>query len=141
MPWIAASVGLFGLGCNEVSSLGPGICNRSPEDNPAVLYTEGTAEGGIYMSSPWEGQLLWWPGGMRYRMVHYLGAEPRLVQGYLGFEPEGLSGTVTEPSDGALALASGNQLELLSVDDEAVVVRNGTCSDFWLLVVATADLP
>jgi hypothetical protein len=141
----AASLGL-GLvaslsGCNEIASLGPEICDRTEEGNPPVPYTEGTVEAGVYMTSPWDGELLWFPGGMRYELFHGLGASPRIVQPYLSFHAQGLdpaSDGVGEPS---LGLAAGNQAELVAVSDESIVLKNGTCSDYWLLVVATAGEP
>jgi hypothetical protein len=144
-PRALSVLGLALLGCNEVSGLGPAICDRSWEKNPPVEYVEGVAEDGVYQSSPWDGELLWYPGGARYRLVHHLPEAPRLVQGWVGFVEGGLAGAagapVVDAASGALAPAAGDQFELLAVDEEAVVVHNGSCSDYWLLVTAAISAP
>jgi hypothetical protein len=121
------------LGCNP---LNPATCDREPEDNPPVRYTEGTAEDGVYMSSPWEGELLWFPGGMQYRLEHKLGAEPQWINTYLSFA---INGT----ESGRLAESAGNQVVIRQVDDVTVLVGNDTCVEYWLLVTAGvgAELP
>lgn len=108
----------------------PRTCDRSEEDNPPVRYTGGTAEDGLYMSSPWDGELLWFPGGMRYDLVHELGTTPRLVQGWLSFDRYGTT------DGGKLGEPTGNQLVVVKVDDTVVRVANDSCADYWLLVVA-----
>lgn len=116
------------LGCNPIN---PITCDRDPEDNPPVRYTEGTVEDGVYMSSPWDGDLLWFPGGMQYRLEHKLGAEPRWIHSYLSFEINGID-------SGRLAEAAGNQVVVREVDDQMLLVHNDSCVDYWLLVTAGA---
>jgi hypothetical protein len=115
-------------GCDRVP---PSVCDREAEDNPAVRYTEGTVEGGVYMSSPWDGELLYFPGGMRYAIEHKLGETPRWIASYLSFERDGTA-------SGALAPAAGNQVVLLDVDAMAITLANDSCVDYWLLVTAGA---
>lgn len=122
-------------GCNEIATFGPNICDRAETSNPLTRYEGGDVVDGVYMSSPWEGELLFFPGGMRYELVHGLGAEPRLVQPYVSFERGG-SDAGPIPT---LSLAVGNQAELVRVDDDVVIVRNNSCSDYWLLVVASSS--
>ena len=55
---------------------GPLTCDRTAEGNPVIRYTEGEAKDGVYMSSPWEGELLYFPGGMHYALEHKLGDRP-----------------------------------------------------------------
>src|SRR5687767_4999082 len=86
-------------GC--LSEIGPATCSRSETDNPAVLYTEGTVEQGVYMSSAWDGELLYFPGGMHYKIEHRLGAVPRSVEFYLSFDQYGAD-------DGTVAPAAGD---------------------------------
>ena len=121
-------------GCNEIATFGPNICDRSEAANPLTRFEGGEAVDGVYMSSPWQGELLFFPGGMRYELSHRLGAEPRLVQPYVSFERGGSDAGPTP----TLSLAVGNQAELVRIDDEVIVVRNNSCSDYWLLVVASA---
>lgn len=124
-----ACVALVGCGPADYNP-GPETCDRSEEQNPPVLFTGGTAEGGVYMTSDWDGELLYFPGGMHYELAHYLGAVPRFFQGYLSFDRHGVA------DEGTIALAQGSQLELVRMDDETLVVRNNECVDYWLLVVA-----
>ncbi|MCC6554275.1 MAG: hypothetical protein IT372_14935 [Polyangiaceae bacterium] len=132
---LAVTLGALGAGCGD---LAPKTCDRSEDANPPVLYTEGTVEGGVYMSTPWDGGgggasgLLYFPGGMRYEIEHKLGGIPRWWQLYLSFDREGIE-------TGTLAQAAGNQAEVLHVDACKLVVANGSCSEYWLLVVAGAS--
>lgn len=120
---------LAGCGPDDYNP-GPETCDRSEEHNPPVLYTQGTVENGIYMTSDWDGELLHFPGGMHYELEHFLGGTPRFFQAYLSFDRHGTA------DDGTLALAEGNQVELVRMNDETMVVRNAECVDYWLLVVA-----
>ena len=61
-------------GCGVASAIGPTTCDRSEQANPPVFYSEGTAKNGVYMSSAWDGELLYFPGGMWYNIEHKLGA-------------------------------------------------------------------
>jgi hypothetical protein len=136
---VGLTAALVGAGCT--SEGGANACDRSAEANPLVTYREGDAEGGVYMTSGWDEELLYFPGGMRYEIVHGLGATPRLWQAYLSFQARGLAGGSDDPGDaerGTLALAAGNQVELVEVDACTITVANATCADYWLLVVADA---
>ena len=119
-------------GCDQVNAIGPTSCDRSAETNMPILYTEGSVEGGIYMTSPWDGELLDFPGGRRYQLEHQLGAVPRFFQAYLSFNPTGIL------DGGTVAPAAGNQVEVNDVTDTSIVVINGSCVDYWLLMVAGA---
>jgi hypothetical protein len=119
---------LFASGCNVLNSIGPN-CDRSAANNEPAKYTEGKTENGVYMTSPWAGELLWFPGGMRYELPHGLGATPHFVQAWLSFDQ---CGTKTS----TVAQASGNQAEVRVVDQDKLVIVNGSCVDYWLLVVA-----
>ena len=126
-------------GC--VSDLGPTTCDRSESGNPAVLYSEGVASDGVYMSSPWDGELLYFPGGMRYELEHHLGATPRFFQPYLSFSrygTKGASGESDESESSALSPAAGNQVEVTDLNPTTMTVINGSCVEYWLLVVAEA---
>ncbi|WP_437635202.1 hypothetical protein [Sorangium sp. So ce854] len=105
-------------------------CDRTEDANPPIEFTEAVAEGDIYETSAPDGELLHFPGGMRYALKHHLGGRPRWWQVYLSFEPDGTR------SGGTLAHAAGNQAEVICVDDQHLVVMNGSCSEYWLRVVA-----
>ncbi len=49
---------------------------------------------------------------------------------YLSFERYGTK------SGGTLAQAAGNQAEVTCVDDRHLIIVNGSCSEYWLRVVA-----
>jgi hypothetical protein len=123
----AITLAAASTGCETFS---PRACDRSDEGNPTVRYTGGTVEDGVYMSSPWDGELLYFPGGMRYDLVHELGARPRWWAGYLSFDRYGTS------DGGVLAEPAGNQLVVAEVDDTVLRVVNDSCVDYWLLVAA-----
>jgi hypothetical protein len=125
---ILAVLALASLGCDR---LPPSACDRSAEGNPAVRYTEGTVDDGVYMSSPWDGELLYFPGGMHYALEHKLGVVPRWIASYLSFDRYGTQG-------GTLAPAAGNQVVLIDVDTTVITVANDSCVDYWLLVTAAA---
>lgn len=120
-----------GAGCGPLADAGPSDCSRSADSNPLTPYTEGTVENGVYMSSPWNGELLYFPGGMRYEIRHQLGELPRWWQVYLSFDRYGAE-------TGTLALAAGDQAEVIEVTDEALFVVNASCVEYWMLVVASA---
>lgn len=119
---------LGALGCGN-AGLASSTCDRSEQANTPIRYSEGMAENGIYMSSAWDGELLYFPGGMRYLIEHQLGEIPRYWQFYLSFDQEGVK-------TGVIGLAAGNQAELRGIDAETLTVVNGSCVDYWLLVVA-----
>jgi len=123
--WAAiVAIAAGSLGCDSFIT-----CDRSLEDNPFVRYTEGTVEDGVYMTSPWEGELLNFQGGTHYSLVHGLGERPRWVQSYLSFD--------RRPTDGGhLAQSAGNQVVILRVTDEVIQLANDSCVDYWLLVSA-----
>jgi hypothetical protein len=121
-----AVVAAGSIGCGRG---GPLTCDRTAEGNPVIRYTEGEAKDGVYMSSPWEGELLYFPGGMHYALEHKLGARPQWISSYLAFDHYPAN------HDG-LAQSAGNQVVILDVDDTAVTLANDSCADYWLLVTA-----
>jgi hypothetical protein len=103
--FVLAGLAAGSLGCDRLG-IGPEICDRSKEGNPPQLYTQGDVVDGVYMSSDWDGDLpgqdetspaqaeqkgglLFFPGGMRYRIEHKLGQRPRLIQLFLSFDRQG----------------------------------------------------
>jgi hypothetical protein len=107
----------------------PTSCDRDHADNPPIHYTGGTVENGVYMSSSFDGPLLDFPGGIRYLISHKLGEKPRWVESYLSFSQNG-------EHDGTIAQSAGNQVEIEAQDDETILVTNGACAEYWLVVVA-----
>ena len=106
----------------------PDICDRPATSEP-VDYRGGAVTDGVYRSSEWDGDLLHFPPGAYYRVHHQLGSVPLWIELYLSCERHGLA-------DGSVAPAAGNQVELKQVDADSVTVLGGTCTEYWLLVVA-----
>jgi hypothetical protein len=128
----ALSVALAGVGCSPA-------CDPDDETNPPERYEGGTTVNGYYFSSSAHEHLLHLPGGKRYDVFHGLGFEPIQVQLYWSFAETGV-GTDAQGSDkSSLALAAGNSA-LIQLKNEAYIrVKNDSCAEFWLLVVASGD--
>ena len=109
-----------------------GACDRSDDGYPADPYYDGTAEGGLYMSSPWTGPLLPFPGGKRYRLYHHLGCTPRLLECWASFNSSGIE-------NGSIAPPAGNMCVVQEINDEFIQIKNDTCSDMYVLVTAEAS--
>ncbi len=144
---VLAAAALAGCtaGCE---TFGPHSCDTSLEGNPAVRYTGGSVQDDVYFSSqepaggastsPWSWELLSFPGGQRYDLVHGLGATPLQINAWLSFDEYGTA------DGGSVSPAAGNEVAVLSVDDEKIQVQNTNCADYYLLVVASvgpAPLP
>lgn len=127
---LALGSALFGAGASGCSALN---CDRNP-DEPPVRVTEGTVKHGAYQSAPWNGPFLDFPPGRTYRFVHGLGGVPRTLQAYLAFRP--MCGPEAHGQGGELAPGAGNQTTISQVTAEYVDVRNDTCSDVCLMLVA-----
>ena len=121
----ALMVAPFVFGAATGCSTPPTICKRPRTETP-IPYTDGTTEHGVYMTSDWDGELLYYPAGAYYTLHHNLGERPRWWQCWLSFERDGVA-------NGSVALAAGNEVELKAIDDTTLTVLNGTCIDFWLL--------
>lgn len=127
---VASALALAGAGCETFS---PALtCDRSAAGNPALDYSGGLVDGGVYRSSPWDGELLSFPGGMRYRIEHHLGAVPRWIRIYESLSRYGADA-------GTLVLAVGDAAVIVGVDEQAITIANDDCAGFWVLVEAGVD--
>ncbi|HHH11808.1 MAG TPA: hypothetical protein ENK23_07030 [Sorangium sp.] len=117
------------MGCVS-PPIGTELCRRPKTDEPVDVRV-GAVENGVYMSSDWGGELLYFPGGSYYRFYHQLGETPRWWQVYLAFDREGLPSSVSE--------AAGNQAQLQAIDDETITILNGSCVEYWMLLTAGAS--
>jgi hypothetical protein len=130
----AALLAAFGaaavlVGCGDMEN-GPVVCDRPATEAP-VAFHGGTVDldGGVYMTSGFDGELLHYPGGAYYQIFHQLGDVPTQWQVYLSFERDGVA-------SGSIAEAAGNQAEVKAIDAESITVVNGSCSGYWMLLVA-----
>jgi hypothetical protein len=125
------------LGCNALG-IGPSTCSRPETDEPRP-YKDGFIDGDTYMSAEWSEELLHFPGGAYYDIFHGLGERPNAVQFYLSFNEEGVA--AQGGAGDSLTQAAGNQVELRFIDEEKLTVLNGTCAEYYLLVIARVDAP
>ncbi len=124
----AISLSLLGLGALGCDSF-PTSCDRDLADNPPIHYLGGTVVNGVYQSSSFDGPLLDFPGGIRYLLFHKLGKKPGWIDSYLSFSESG-------EHDGTIAQSAGNQVEIEAQDDETILLTNGACAEYWLVVRA-----
>lgn len=91
-----------------------------------------------YETSGVSGEYLHFPAGRRFDLIHELGLPPFQVQSYVSFqrlpaEPDQHDNT------GNYAEAAGNQVVIECQDSERIRVRNDTCAELYLRVVAQAN--
>ena len=139
----AAALGGLSAGCNALAP-DTSSCDRWSAGEELIAYSDGAVEDGVYRSARWDCpedapvdpacELLYFPGGVGYRIEHGLGVAPRWWQVYLSFSRYGAHG-------GSFAEATGNQAEVVSIDAEHLDVTNGSCVDYWMLIVAGAGAP
>jgi len=123
------ALGLIVWGAMGCSALGP--CDRSDDGNPAVPFRGGTVVDGSYMSSDWTGPFLPFDGGQRYALEHGLESTPRWLECWVSFGSGGVG-------DGSMAPAAGNMCVVQEVNEEVIVIKNDTCSNMYVLVLAGA---
>jgi hypothetical protein len=127
-PWwlLAGAVLLTGCPCGHEDS--------------TIAYRGGTANGDTYESSSWDGPWLDFPGGRRYVLAHHLGRVPSSVTTYLSFKeyPGPFGDADAQP--GNVSQGAGNASLIELVDAQNIMVRNDTCSDYHLRVVAQAPV-
>ena len=109
-------------------------CDTTDNGNPEQTFTGGAVTGGedpYYVSSDWMSGLLPFPGGKRYRLVHHLGFMPVNVSIYVSFAER----------DTPVTPCAGNTCVIQEVSDDSIVIKNDTCSEFWVRVVASGGSP
>jgi hypothetical protein len=121
-PCLLALVAWCTLGCSPP-------CETS--DTDPVRFEGGTTSAGVYQTSAWEGPYLHFPGGRRYQLVHGLGTTPPLVASYVSIAKQPFK-------DNNASENAGNQGVIELVNDEIIQIRNDTCAEFYLRVVAYA---
>jgi len=119
---LAAASTLAQFGCNTT-------CDTNPDDNPPQVYTAGIGNPATetYESTSNLEPPLPFPGGKQYFLVHHLGFTPATLQIDVGFNNNGDD----------LAHCAGNTCIHPCVNSELIWIRNDTCADFLVRVVAT----
>lgn len=106
-------------------------------------YTDGivNASETIYQSSAVDAEMLHFPQGRTYDLYHGLKSRPVTVDVFLSFreslDPDGDPEDKTEPNN--LSPSAGNSAVIEVWDEEIIRIRNDTCAEFYLRVVALAD--
>jgi hypothetical protein len=119
-------------------TLAVSACDCDHEQGSPVLFNGGTTQDGLYQTSDWQGPWLHFPGGRRYVLQHGLGRSPTQITPYLAFHEYPLDGGDAEDAGSSLSPGSGDTSLIERVDSQQIVIRNGTCSEFFLRVVARA---
>jgi hypothetical protein len=114
-------------------------CDTSDEENAPAIHEGGTAVNGYYYSSSAHGPLLDFAGGKRYDIYHHLGFEPIQVQLYWSFAVTGVASEVQTRDASTLTPAAGNSALIQLKNERFIRVKNDSCADYWLLVVASGD--
>ena len=127
---LALAVGLpLGLGSCENAA-----CDTSTDSNPPVdfrggsNYVSAAGDRGYESATP-DGSYLNFSAGARYCVHHRLGGRPLTVEVFVSFSPTGTNG-------GDEAPPAGNMAEILEVNDRYIQVRNNSCANYWMRVVA-----
>lgn len=121
------------LFCSLLASGCAHDCKTDDADDP-VRYDGGTNAADVYETSGWDGPFLHFPPGRRYVLLHGLGQTPADVAVYLSFSSRGL-----DPDAGTnMAPSAGNQAVIESVTASEIRVRNDSCAEFYLRVVASS---
>jgi len=110
-------------------------CDCGREDDDPVYWAGGTTHGYTYESTGLHDTWLHFPGGRRYRLLHELRATPISVSVYLAFVQHPLP----EDAGGNISAATGNVALIEAVTDEYIQVRNDSCSNYYVRVVAEVD--
>jgi hypothetical protein len=114
-------------------------CDTSDEGNAVTVYEGGTAVNGFYFSTSAHGPLLEFPGGKRYDLYHHLRFEPIQVQLYWSLKDAGIGWDVQTDDKSTLSPAAGNSALIQLKNDQYIRVKNDSCVEYWLLVVAAGD--
>ena len=130
----ALASSLVTAGCGQ-------LCDRDPNE-PPVPYTDGTRQyagtpEGWYETSGYPGPYLAFPPGRTYRITHGLGACPANIAGYFAFDVSPVAGSNAGKEPSGSAPGGGNQFTIERVTPDTIDVRNDTCSDVLLRVVAS----
>ena len=130
---VALGAAALSSACNESG------CDTSPESNPPADFRGGelvTTKSGaqLYRTSTADGAHLNFSAGAQFRVHHQLGGVPQTVQIWVSFSADGTK-------DGNEAIPSGNMAEIICVNEEYIHVRNDSCGEYWLRVVASDPAP
>ncbi|MCH2109184.1 MAG: hypothetical protein MK135_07640 [Polyangiaceae bacterium] len=131
---------LFGIFVFALLQSACSIC--SVNGQAAQRYTGGTVlpSGYTYESSAVDAPLLHFPAGRVYEFEHGLGARPVTINTYVSFcEQLGRCAENDLTAPGNIAESAGNQAVIEEWNDEFIRIRNDTCAEFYVRLVAALD--
>lgn len=126
--------------CVAMGALGCSACKTHGQE--ALEYTDGNVDesGTVYESTVVDEDMLHFPPGRVYDLVHGLGVRPASVQGYVSFRrrlsEDGDPAHETRPNN--VSESSGNSMVIERWNQEVIRIRNDTCAEFYVRVVALA---
>lgn len=117
---------------------GCGSCDTSGGE--PVLFTEGFVNDSrtAYQTNRFDEEYLHFPSGRTFDLIHGLATTPYLIQSYVAFDPNPLARS-DEDNTNNTAESAGNQVVIEASTPERIRVRNDTCAELYLRVVALAD--
>jgi len=116
-----------------------GGCNTSGQE--PLAYTAGlvSPDHTMYESTRPGGDMLHFPPGRMYLLAHGLGTDHIEISPYVSFVKKltpGASGN--DPfAPNHLSVAAGNEAVVEGWDEKYIRIRNDTCAEFYLYVVAS----
>lgn len=119
--------------CASTLTTACSTCN--PNGHEPIRFRAGFTTGDIYQTGAATDEMLHFPSGRIYDFEHHLGACPPVVLSYISFVPHPITGDAPSRVNN-VALAAGNEALIEGCDDEIIRVRNDTCAEFFLRVVA-----
>jgi len=108
-----------------------------------VVFTDGLTNESltVYQTGGVADEMLHFPQGRTYDLVHGLGTVPVSVNVFLSFRDRltssGNKKDKTQPNN--VAESAGNQAVIEVWDDQEIRVRNDTCAEFYMRAVVIAD--
>lgn len=127
---------------SSTSTIACSPCRVGGQD--AIEYLGGTTNESrtVYQTAAPDEEMLYFPQGRTYDLVHGLGVSPASVDLFVSFkrrleDSSEDSDDKTEPNN--VAPSAGNQAVIELWTDEIIRVRNDTCAEFYLRAVVWAD--
>lgn len=140
VAWGASLVALLFTGGSAVT-VACSPCRVSGQD--PITYTDGVTNESrtVYQTGAPDEEMLHFPQGRIYNLVHGLGSSPISVDIFVSFreklERSGDTNDKTQPNN--VSPSAGNQSVIQVWNDEIIQVRNDTCADLYLRAVILAD--
>jgi hypothetical protein len=126
LPGVVAAMFVEAQACN------PACTGPEREYTGGKRFTSGVDL--VYETSPEDGPFLPFEGATDLHLRHELGFKPYKFNIYLSFNER-----PTDQGNGGFAPSAGNQTVILSVDEHEMRIRNDTCADYFIRVVAIAS--